>query len=295
MYSSLGFHQRSKGALSTYASLLLLLSIITSLVSSLKVFEEENELMVTSLRAMEVNMALLNIKEELRNMIFVTISNSLEKLLMESDRMDYIVEVNRTLREHLESEILGVVNECIDSVADDYGVKVFVKEINIRAIANGGLTFKVDIIMEVRDRVLGISKMESLSLKYNTGISLKEVIAENRYTLERIEKLLANNNYTVCRDIVKFVKQLDRNITSVIYNEDSVKVERNIEVVLINERRGLFELYIVRVHLMKLIIKVGINEYDQITRNFDKEYVNLVVPINRDYDIVVLVVKKNVL
>jgi len=295
MYCLSGFHQRSKGALSTYASLLLLLSIIMSLVSYIKVLEEENELRAMALRAVEVNMALLNINEELKNMAFVTISNSLKELLMNSDNVDNVTVVSKILKEQLKYEILKVANECIDRVADDYGVKVYIKEVNVKTIVSGELIIEVNITMKVKDNVLGISKMESLSVEYNTGVSLKKITAECRYTLKQIEHLLADSNHTICKDITEFVKQLNRNITSVVYNKDSINVEKDIEIVLVNERSGLFKEYVIRVHLVKLIVKIGINEYDQITRSFNNRYIDLAVYVNKNYDLVALVIRKNVL
>jgi len=295
MYCLSGFRRRSKGALSTYASLLLLLAIIMSLASYIRVLEEENELRATTLRAVEVNMALLNINEELKNMAFVTISNSLKELLMNINNVDNVTEVSRILKEQLKHKIPEVANECIDRVAEDYGVKVYIREINVRTIVSGELIIKVNIVMKVKDDVLGISKMENLSLEYNTGISLEKITAEYRCTLEQIEHLLVDSNHTICKDITGFIKQLNRNITFVVYNKDSINVERNIEIALVNGRSGLFKEYVIRIHLVKLIVRIGINEYDQITRSFNKRYINLVVYVNRNYDLVVLVIKKNVL
>jgi len=266
-----------------------------SLVLYIRVLEEENELRATTLRAVEVNVALLNINEELKNMAFVTISNSLKELLMNINNVDNVTEVSRILKEQLKHKILEVANECIDRVAEDYGVKVYIREVNVRTIVSGELIIKVNIVMKVKDDVLGISKMENLSLEYNTGISLEKITAKYRCTLEQIEHLLVDSNHTICKDITGFIKQLNRNITFVVYNKDSINVERNIEVALVDGRSGLFKEYVIRVHLVKLIIKMGINEYDQITRSFNKRYINLVVYVNRNYDLVVLVIKKNVL
>jgi len=276
MYLSL--RSRKRGIITTYASLLLVTSLIALIITFNRILQEEEWQDTIRARTLELNAVAFNIDTELRHFFNVITSSVITNMTKEIKCLDDLERIRKMLAESIEQEIMNSIDRFLEGLTYDRGVMITINSLKVEAEDKGSIKVLLEVSLRIQDNITHITISKHIYLVYDTGFDPDMIINNVHYVHNVITEYLHGINASTCSDINSFITSLVNNITSIIYVKYSIKPV--LSTVIEEEERFGIHMYKVTLSFRELVCKAQVRLYNAITREIKVDEITVNITLD---------------